>query len=96
MGEKTQTPVVTQQTFDITPNILTKLGTITEAATITLNAGTAGVVNIYDFIFSTGATAPTITWPNGITWLGGSAPTINANKTYEVSISEGLAVAAEF
>jgi hypothetical protein len=46
--------------------------------------------------FSTGSTAPTITWPSGITWFGGSAPTINENKTYQISIQNNLAVCGEF
>ena len=30
----------------------------------------------------TGVTAPTITFPAGISWVGGNAPTINASKKY--------------
>lgn len=55
-----------------------------------------GYAHIYCWTFSTPATAPTITWPSGITgWAGGSAPTINASKNYEVSVMDGLACIVE-
>ena len=40
----------------------------------------------YHCIFSTGNTAPTINWPAIDIWYGGSAPVIEANKTYELDI----------
>lgn len=50
----------------------------------------------FHWIFDTGATAPTITWPSAIKeWAGGSAPTIAANKRYEVSLLKGVAVVLE-
>lgn len=54
------------------------------------------IANVYCWTFSTPSTAPTITWPTAITsWAGGSAPTINASKTYEVSVMDGLATIIE-
>ena len=48
-------------------------------------------MNHYYWTFDTPATAPTITWPAGITsWAGGSAPTINASKHYEISVLNGV------
>lgn len=45
------------------------------------------VVEHFYWTFDTGNTAPTITWPSDITaWYGGSVPTIQANKHYEVSV----------
>lgn len=56
----------------------------------------ATIANVYCWTFSTPSTAPTITWPAAITlWAGGSAPTINASKTYEVSVMDGLATIIE-
>lgn len=55
-----------------------------------------GKAHIHCWTFTTPATAPTITWPSGITaWAGGSAPTINASKSYEVSVMDGLATIIE-
>lgn len=51
----------------------------------------------YIIQFSTGATAPSINWGTGFDkWIGGNMPTINANKTYQVSVVNGLAVIGEF
>ena len=53
-------------------------------------------VKIWCWTFTTPSTAPTITWPAGITsWAGGSAPTINASKSYEVSVMDGFATIIE-
>lgn len=54
------------------------------------------VAHVYCWTFTTPATAPTITWPSAITsWAGGSAPTINESKSYEVSVMDGLATIIE-
>lgn len=54
------------------------------------------IANVYCWTFATPSTAPTITWPSAITsWAGGSAPTINASKSYEVSVMDGLATIIE-
>ena len=48
--------------YTIVPNKLTKLGTLASAVTLSLNSASeeAGVANIYDFIFTTPANAPSI------------------------------------
>lgn len=54
------------------------------------------IANVYCWTFATPSTAPTITWPVAITdWAGGSAPTINASKKYEVSVMDGVATIIE-
>lgn len=84
--------------YSINPNMLTKLGTLASNVTLSLNTASeeAGVVNIYDIIFTTPTDAPTITWPEGISWEGGSAPSIAGEKTYEVSIMDNLAILGEY
>lgn len=53
-------------------------------------------IKIWCWTFTTPSTAPTITWPAGITaWNGGQAPTISANKQYEVSVMDGIACIVE-
>lgn len=79
------------------PNIVYDLGTITGSVTFALASPTDNTVpNPYHWTFETGSTAPTITWPNGLTWAGGSAPTIGASKHYEVLVRNGYASALEF
>ena len=73
------------------PNVFYNLGELTGNVTINLaSPSVSGILNHYYWTFETGSTAPTITWPNGITWVGGSAPTINASKHYEISVLNGI------
>ena len=102
-GKADKTAIVTEtagnSSYRIAPNRLTRLGTLASNVTLSLNTASeeAGVVNVYDIIFTTPATnAPSITWPEGITWVGGSAPAIAVGKTYEVSIMDGLATYGEY
>jgi len=79
------------------PNVLYNLGTITANTTMTLASPTdSSVPNHYYFTFNMGSTVRTITWDSKITsWLGGSAPAMNANKHYEISVLNGVGVAME-
>lgn len=78
------------------PNRQYALGELSGDTTFAMAAGSPGVTNHYFWTFSTGTTAPTITWPAAITsWYGGSAPTISASKHYEVSVLDGVAICME-
>ena len=97
-----KTAIVTETegsaSYVISPNVLTKLNTLASSVTLSLDTSKeeSGVTNVYDIIFITPAAAPSITWPEGISWVGGSAPTIAGGKTYEVSIMDNLATYGEF
>ena len=97
-----KTTIVTETegnaSYAISPNVLTKLGTLASSVTLSLDTSKeeAGVSNVYDIIFATPADAPSITWPEGISWIGGSAPAIASGKTYEVSIMDNLATYGEY
>lgn len=97
-----KTTIVTETegnaSYAISPNVLTKLGTLALSVTLSLDISKeeSGVTNIYDIIFTTPTNAPSITWPEGISWIGGSAPTIAGGKTYEVSIMNNLAIYGEY
>ena len=101
-GKADKTLIVTEtvgkSSYSIVPNRLTRLGTLASNVTLSLNTASeeAGVVNIYDIIFTTPTDAPSITWPEGISWEGGSAPSIAGGKTYEVSIMDNLAILGEY
>lgn len=77
------------------PDVIYKLGTLTGSVTFALAAAVTGNANHYFIVFDTGGTAPTITWPAGLTWADGSAPTVAASKHYEVSIMDGIAAYLE-
>lgn len=76
-------------TFELTPNVLHKWG---EVATLTLTLGTPtdGVVNEYMAQFVSGTTATVLTLPETVKWIGES--TVEAGKTYQLSIIDNLAV----
>lgn len=88
--------VTTQPSGGFVPNVLYNLGTLTGSKTFTLASPSDNtIVNHYYWTFTAGSTAPTITWPSGISWFGGSAPTITAGKHYDVSILDNIAVCME-
>lgn len=101
-GKQDKTAIVTETegsaSYAISPNVLTKLGTLASSVTLSLDISkeVSGVTNIYDIIFTTPAAAPSITWPEGISWIGSSAPAIAGGKTYEVSIMDNLATYGEY
>lgn len=82
--------------FGFEPNILYNLGTITQTTVFILAApNRQDIVNHYYWTFDTSSTVPSVTWPAGLTWYGGAAPTLQANKHYEISILNGIAVSME-
>lgn len=76
-------------TFALTPNVLHVWGEVA-ALNLTLAAETSGVVNEYMAQFTSGTTATVLTLPDTVTYIGES--TIEADKTYQVSIINNLAV----
>lgn len=82
-------------TKQINPNTFYKFGEVS-SLTITLAAEESGIENEYKFEFVSGTTATTLSLPETVKWSGGNAPTIEASKTYQVSIVNNLAVFAAF
>lgn len=82
-------------TFTLTPNTFHIWD---EVASLDLSfAGeTTGVANEYLFQFTSGATATTLTLPDGLKWANDTAPTIAENMIYQVSVLKGLASVLEF
>lgn len=77
------------------PDVVYVLGELSGSVTFALASAVSGNVNHYFWTFETGASAPTVTWPAGITWADGSAPTPGASKHCEVSILGGVGVYME-
>lgn len=75
-------------TFTLTPNTFHVWD---EVASLDLSFGaeTSGVANEYLFQFTSGATATSLTVPDTVEWVDGT-PTIEANKTYQVSIVNNI------
>ena len=57
---------------------------------------TEGIANEYLFQFTSGATATTLMLPDTIKWVGGSAPIIQPNMIYQISILNNLGAVLEF
>ena len=74
------------------PNVMYSLGTLSGNTTFAMaTASDNTIVNHWYWTFDTPSAAPAITWPAAITgWSGGSAPTIKANKHYEISVLGGV------
>lgn len=84
-------PVVTMtdSTAELAPNTYYKWGEVA-SLTITLGAEIAGITNEYCFEFVSGETAATLTVPDTIAWV--QEPSLEAGKTYQVSILNGVGV----
>lgn len=82
-------------TFTLTPNTFHVWD---EVASLDLSFADeqAGVANEYLFQFTSGATATTLTLPDGLKWANNNAPTIAENMIYQVSVLKGLASVLEF
>ena len=61
---------------ELAPNVLYIFSSRTNELTLTIGAPIVGIANEYHFFVVCGATAPTINFPAGITWNGGSAPRV--------------------
>lgn len=82
-------------TFAITPNTMHVWG---EVASLTITLASNDGTRAYEYIFKfdSGDTATALSLPSDLKWNGGEAPAIEANKTYQISILNGLAVCVEF
>ena len=79
------------------PNVLYMLGTLSGSVTFKLAPAVDGpYLNHWFWTFDTGASVPSVTWPSAIRkWNGGSAPEMEPNRHYEVSVLGGVAAFME-
>ena len=96
-AEKVLVVDASTQPSSYAPNTVYELGTLTGTVTINpLVSVQSTEAQVWCLVFSTGSTAPTITWPTAITgWIGGMAPAISASKHYELSVMDGIGVIIE-
>lgn len=95
ISTKTQTATTGTLTLTLNPNVYYKISNYT-TLNLTLGTTDAAYMDEFMFEFTTGSSATTLTLPDAVKWMGGSAPTIAASKTYQVSIVNNLAIIAEF
>lgn len=79
------------------PNVLYTLGTLSGAVTFRLApALERSYISHWFWTFETGATVPSVTWPDAIVkWNGGHAPELRHNRHYEISLLGGVAAFME-
>lgn len=89
-----QTPIVemTETTATLEAGKFYKWGEVT-SLNISFATPQSGKLPIYAFKFTSGETAATLTINGIVTWITGGT-TLEANKTYEINISDGLRVMA--
>lgn len=85
----------TEATAEIAPNTFHVWDEVS-ALTLTLGAEEEGRASEYIFQFTSAATPTTLSLPSTLTWANGEALTPEVNKTYQVSIVNGLAVYTAF
>ena len=73
--------------FALTPNVFHVWDEVIELD-LSLAGGVEGVVNEYLFQFTSGETATSLTLPDTIKWV--AEPTIEPNKTYQLSIVNNI------
>lgn len=79
-------------TFTIEPNVLHVWGEVgTLSITLSSPINSISMANEYMFQFESGSTATTLSPITGVSWIGGT-PNIEANKTYQASIVNGIGV----
>ena len=84
----------TDTQLTILPNVLNVWGEVSELSITLAQPADASIVNEYMIQFTSGETATTLMLPSDIKWM--STPTIQANKVYQISIVNNLAVIGEF
>lgn len=80
----------TATTLAIAPNVLHKWGEVTSLDITLAEPTDTSIVNEYMMEFVSGDTATTLTLPDTIKWA--IEPKIEANKTYQISILDNIAV----
>lgn len=73
----------------ISPNVFYMFGECTRLV-LTLAAGEEGLLNEYMLQFTSGETETTLSLPSDIRWIGNN--TVEAGKTYQLSIVNNIAV----
>lgn len=74
---------------ELLPNVFHVFGEVS-ALNVTFGKGLSGIVNEYMFQFNSGAIPTVLTLPEGVKWIGSRV--VKANRTYQVSILNNLAV----
>lgn len=92
-------PAATSPRKKIMPGLYNKLGAAAQSSIICgfrQLASTNKTNPEYIFEWTSGANGTTLSMPSGVKWLNNETPVFEANKKYQVSIVNNLAIAAAF
>lgn len=76
-------------TAELIPNVFHVFGEVS-ALNISFGEGLPNMMNEYMFQFTSGVNPTVLTLPEGVKWIGSSV--VSANRTYQVSILNNIAV----
>ena len=78
--------------YEVTPNVFHVWGTVTSLSITLATPTDSSIMNEYLFQFTSGSTATSLSTPSTVVWV--SEPSIEANKTYQVSIVNNIGIIA--
>lgn len=84
----------TNKEFKIKPNYKYLFGQRTELSISLCDVTNSNIVNTYQFEFTSGNVATTLTVPANVVWI--KTPNVQPNKTYQVYIENNLGVIGEW
>lgn len=88
--------VVISETGDVSvtvqANVFCEIEAGFSSLEITFAGGEEGRVSEFNGQFSTGDTVPTVSFPEGVSWVGGELPELEQNKTYQFSVLNNIGV----
>lgn len=83
----------------LSPNTFYVWGVVSKVTISSFDAGTTQDTGTKEYIFqftSNSGGTTTLSMPSSVKWVGGNAPTIEANTVYQVSVVNNMAVYASF
>lgn len=78
--------------YAVTPNVFHVWGTVTSLSITLATPTDSSIMNEYLLQFTSGSTATSFSTPSTVVWV--SEPSIEANKTYQVSIVNNIGIIA--
>lgn len=91
------TETTTASSKSLTANKYCRWTNTPTSITITLaTPSNTSILNNYMFEFTASSSGCTLSVPSTIKWINGTAPSIEAGKTYQISIINNLATVAKF
>lgn len=86
----------TESNVEIQPNVFNKWGEMSSLTITLATPSSTNIMNEYMIEFISGNNPTSLTLPSNLIYVNGTAPTIEANKTYQISILNNAAIIVAF